>query len=164
MHDARARLSVLGSKDAATGAVTLIQRFGGAASTSYRIAMGPRTGRKVLTLVGGAKLPQLHDCGPLDALCANKQGFSLRAGVHCEANDRKGIEQLGRYIARPAISNERLSENKAGQVVLKLKTVYRSGATHVVLTPIEFKQHLAALIPRPRLHLIRFHSVSVCSR
>ena len=78
-----------------------------AASTSYRIAMGPRAGRKVLTLVGGAKLPQSHDRGPRDALCANEQGFSLHAGVHCEANDRKGIEQLCRYIARPAISNER---------------------------------------------------------
>jgi hypothetical protein len=28
-----------------------------------------------------------------------------------------------------------------------------------VLTPLEFMQRLAALVPRPRLHLIRFHGV-----
>ena len=86
-----------------------------------------------------------------------RQGFSLHAGVHCKADDRKGIEQLARYITRPAIANERLSVNREGNVVLKLKTAWRNGATHIVLTPMEFMQRLAALVPRPRLHLIRFH-------
>ncbi len=27
------------------------------------------------------------------------------------------------------------------------------------MTPLEFRQRLAALVPRPRLHLIRFHRV-----
>ena len=27
------------------------------------------------------------------------------------------------------------------------------------MTPLEFMQRLAALVPRPRLHLIRFHGV-----
>ena len=79
--------------------------------------------------------------------------------MRCEANDRKGIEQLCRYITRPAIANERLSVNREGSVVLKLKTAYRNGVTHIVLTPLEFMQRLAALVPRPRLHLIRFHEV-----
>jgi len=35
----------------------------------------------------------------------------------------------------------------------------RDGTTHLVMTPLEFLQHLAALVPRPRLHLIRFHGV-----
>ena len=92
-------------------------------------------------------------------LCANAQGFSLHAGVRCDANDRQGVEQLCRYITRPAISNERLAINREGNVVLKLKTPWRNGATHIVLTPMEFMQRLAALVPRPRLHLIRFHGV-----
>jgi Putative transposase len=132
-----------------------------AASSTWRIAQGPRAGRKVLTLVGG-----VVGCGERsephrsrDVLCANAQGFSLHAGVHCAAEDRKGIEQLARYITRPAISNERLSENREGNVVLKLKTPWRNGTTHIVLTPMEFMQRLAALVPRPRLHLIRFHGV-----
>ena len=57
------------------------------------------------------------------------------------------------------LANERLSVNRAGQVVLKLKTPYRNGTTHIVMSPLEFMQRLAALVPRPRLHLIRFHGV-----
>ena len=60
---------------------------------------------------------------------------------------------------RPAIFHERLSVNRAGQVVLKLKTAWRDGTSHHVMAPMEFMQRLAALVPRPRLHLIRFHGV-----
>jgi len=48
---------------------------------------------------------------------------------------------------------------RAGQKVLKLKTPWRDGTTHRVMSPLEFMQRLAALVPRPRLHLIRFHGV-----
>ena len=41
--------------------------------------------------------------------------------------------------------------------MLKLKTPYRDGTSHIVMSPLEFMQRLAALVPRPRLHLIRFH-------
>ena len=40
-----------------------------------------------------------------------------------------------------------------------LKTPWRNDTTHIILTPMEFMRRLAALIPRPRLHLIRFHGV-----
>ena len=60
---------------------------------------------------------------------------------------------------RPALANERVQTNAAGQVVLKLKTPWRDGSTHLVLSPLEFMQRLAALVQRPRLHLIRFHGV-----
>jgi len=57
------------------------------------------------------------------------------------------------------LANERVQTNAAGQVVLKLKTPWRDGTTHLVMSPLEFMQRLAALVPRPRLHLIRFHGV-----
>jgi hypothetical protein len=79
--------------------------------------------------------------------------------VRCAANDRQALEQLCRYITRPALANERVQTNAAGQVVLKLKTPWRDGTTHLVMSPLEFMQRLAALVPRPRLHLIRFHGV-----
>jgi putative transposase len=86
-------------------------------------------------------------------------GFSLHAGGRCGAHQRKELERLCRYITRPAIANERLKRNPAGQVVLQLKSPWRDGATHIVLSPLELMQRLAALVPRPRLHLIRFHGV-----
>jgi hypothetical protein len=52
-----------------------------------------------------------------------------------------------------------MQTNAAGQVVLKLKTAWRDGTTHLVMSPLEFMQRLAALVPRPRLHLIRLVDV-----
>jgi Putative transposase len=75
------------------------------------------------------------------------------------ADDRQRLEQLCRYVTRPAIANERLQLNRAGQVVLRLKTAWHDGTTHIVMSPLEFMQRLAALVPRPRLHLIRFDGV-----
>jgi hypothetical protein len=34
-------------------------------------------------------------------------------------------------------------------VELKLKTPWRDGTTHLVMSPLEFMQRLAALVPRP---------------
>ena len=58
-----------------------------------------------------------------------------------------------------ALANERVQTKVAGQVVLKLKTPWRDGTTHLVISPLKFMQRLAALVPRPRLHLTRFHGV-----
>jgi hypothetical protein len=44
-------------------------------------------------------------------------------------------------------------------VQLELETPWRDGTAHLVMSPLEFMQRLAALVPRPRLHLIRFHGV-----
>jgi Putative transposase len=81
------------------------------------------------------------------------------AEVRCAAHQRKKLEHLCRYITRPAIANERLKRNRAGDVVLQLKTPYQDGTTHIVMSSLEFMQRLTALVPRPRLHLIRFHGV-----
>ena len=54
--------------------------------------------------------------------------------------------------------NPVLKKNFA-QVVLQLKSAFKDGTTHIVMSPLEFMQRLAALVPRPRLHLIRFQGV-----
>ena len=155
-----------------------------AAAATYRIAFGPRAGQKVLTLRGAERG---HGTVPADGpvpreglahakrerglqgtpredrtrqpLCADIDGFSLHAAVRVEAHDRKWLEQLCRYITRPALSDERVQLNAAGQVELKLKTPWRDGTTQLVMSPLEIMQRLAVLVPRPRLHLIRYHGV-----
>jgi Putative transposase len=142
--------SYLGETDS-DGALRSLQ----AASCTYRIALGPRAGQKVLSL---QSLPsQARPSTP--ELRVNAQGFSLHAAVRWRADQRAELEQLCRYITRPAIANERLKRNRAGQVVLQLKSPYKDGTTHIVMEPLEFMERLAALVPRPRLHLIRFHGV-----
>ena len=124
-----------------------------AASCTYRIALGPRAGQKVLSLHAVAGREGTNTA----ALCAEAHGFSLHAAVRTAAHQRKELERLCRYITRPALANERLSRDAKGQVVLRLKSPYRDGTTHIVMQPQEFMQRLGALVPRPRLHLIRFH-------
>jgi hypothetical protein len=55
-------------------------------------------------------------------------------------NQRHKLEQLCRYITRPAIANERLQLNRAGDVVLQLKSPYQDGTTHIV-------RHWFSLVP-----------------
>ena len=106
------------------------------AACTYRIALGPRAGQKVLTL----KTISTQNTQPQEnkKYCVNAHGFSLHAGVRCAMNQRKELEHLCRYITRPAIANERLALNSVGQVVLTLKTPYRDGTTHIVMSPLEW--------------------------
>jgi len=55
------------------------------------------------------------------------------------------LEQLRRYIIRPALANERVQCSAARQVVLRLKTPWRDFTTQLVMSPLEFMQRLAAL-------------------
>jgi hypothetical protein len=65
------------------------------------------------------------------------------SGVDFEAVGYK----LCRYITRPAIANEGLKRNRAGQVMLQLKSPYKDCTTHIVMEPLEFMERLAARVP-----------------
>lgn len=129
-----------------------------AAACTYRIALGPRAGQKVLTWKDPA-LRLTSQKAPQPKGCVSAQGFSLHADTWCGPQQREKLERLCRYITRPALGHKRLRRTPVGEVVLQLKTPYRDGTTHLVMSPLEFLQRLAALVPRPRLHLIRFHGV-----
>jgi hypothetical protein len=125
-------------------------------SITYRIAVGPQQGRKVFTL------QTLPDCRADDS-CArtpgNLAGFSLHADVATKAHERDKLERLCRYIARPAVSTQRLSLTRNGQIRYQLKTPYHDGTTHVIFEPLDFIARLVALVPRPRVNLTRYHGV-----
>jgi hypothetical protein len=124
-------------------------------SNTYRIAVGPPQGRKVFTL------QTLPDCSSdfSRPQTGHSGGFSLHAGIAAQAHERDKLERLCRYIARPAVSNQRLSLTRNGQVRCRLKTPYTDGTTHVLFEPLDFISRLVALIPRPRVNLTRFHGV-----
>jgi hypothetical protein len=87
-------------------------------SVSYRIAVGPRQGRQVLTL---QTLPAV-EADDRYAQVAKEAGFSLQAGVAAQAWERDKLERLCRYISRPAVSEKRLSLTSAGNIRYQLKT------------------------------------------
>ncbi|TWW08405.1 hypothetical protein E3A20_24660 [Planctomyces bekefii] len=63
--------------------------------------------------------------------------------------------RLIEYIARGPLSNERLEITDDGKVKLKLKTAWRDGTSHLLLSPHEMLEKIAAIIPPPKSHLVR---------
>ena len=123
---------------------------------TYRIAVGPNRGQKAFTL---QTLPAVEVEPARPAMVAEAAGFSLHAGVAAEAYQRDKLERLCRYITRPAVAEPRLSLTAGGRIRYSLKTPWRDGTTHVVFEPLDFLARLAALIPRPRVNLTRYHGV-----
>jgi hypothetical protein len=100
-----------------------------------------------------------RDGAPVKALTAARDGFSLNAAVACEAHQREKLERVCRYVARGPIALDRLSVDGDGLVVYQLKHPFRDGTTHVLFEPLDFIARLAALVPRPRAHLVRYHGL-----
>jgi hypothetical protein len=123
-------------------------------SITYRIATGPREGQKVFTLQTIPAEPE----GPRREV-AESSGFSLHAGIAAKGPQRDKLEHLARYVSRPPVATERLSLTESGHVRYVLKTPYRDGTTHVIFEPEDFIARLAALVPKPRAHLTRYHGV-----
>jgi hypothetical protein len=93
-------------------------------------------------------------------LCAQERGFSLHGATCVEASDRKKLEQLCRYMARPPLANERLHmSSDRSHVILTLKQPLRDGTHTLRLTPMELLEKLVALVPPPRAHLVRYFGI-----
>jgi hypothetical protein len=142
---------------AKTGSVTLIQRFGSVLNLNIHFHM---------LFVDGVYLVDRDKTA----------GFSLHAGVAAKAHQRRKLERVCRYdvegspsvaggrkpgatIARPAVATDRLALTPQGNVRHTLKTPYRDGTTHIILEPLDLIARLAALVPKPRVNLTRFHGV-----
>jgi hypothetical protein len=130
-------------------------------SITYRIATGKQQGRKVFTL---QTIAPMAEQGLAAGCAANVAGFSLHAGVMSNAQDRGKLERLCRYITRSGVSEKRLAMTTYGKVRYQLKTPYHDGTTgdrrsHVIFEPLDFIARLAALVPKPRVNLTRFHGV-----
>jgi hypothetical protein len=75
-----------------------VRRCAGSKDVVLPSALGPRAGQKAFTLqsLPGTLLPE-----PAKPFLASADGFSLHAGISAGADDRKKVERLCRYIARP---------------------------------------------------------------
>jgi hypothetical protein len=107
------------------------------ASVRGRIATGPRAGQEVMRF----------------------GGLSLHANVAVPPGDRQRLERLCRYVARPPVAKERLKRLPDGRLMYELRHPWRDGTTHVAFLPLELVEKLAALVPPPRVNLVRYHGV-----
>ena len=83
-------------------------------------------------------------------LTYENSGFSLDANVRIESWDRKGLERLIRYCARPAFASENLRKN-GPWLTYRLPKPTHTGKTFIQIEPLEFLERISKFIPYPRL-------------
>lgn len=132
-----------------------------------------------MALVGRDPFAEFRPRAPSQA--AEFEGYSIHASVRIAADDppsrlplraarfggqaalrragREGLERVCRYILRPPFSVERFRELPDGRIVYEMRRAWADGTSHVVLSPMELIEKLAALIPSPRQHLLVYHGV-----
>src|SRR3989442_469848 len=67
-----------------------------------------------------------------------------------------GVRESQRYTARGAVTLERLAEDAHGDLVYTCTKPWSDGTTGITLSPLELLEKLAALVPLPRVHLVRY--------
>jgi hypothetical protein len=88
--------------------------------------------------------------------CASVHGFSLHANTQVPAHRQDQLERLIRYTARGAVALARLEEDVQGDLVYTFTKPWSDGTTGITLSPLELLEKLAALVPLPRVHLVRY--------
>ena len=112
-----------------------------AASVRGLIATGARTGQRLRRV--------LKD--PATGVRTAPLCFASRGFTH--------FERLCRYVARPALASGRRRLLASQRLCFALKTPWSDGTSHLLLSPMERLEKRAALVPPPRLHLLRYHGV-----
>ena len=136
----------------------------GAASIRSRIATGPEAGEPWRRLGDRVEPGEEEEDGVepgarVPPRCVRHGGMSLHADVAVPARDRRRLERLCRYVARPPLALDRLEAMADGRLAYRLKTPWRDGTTHVVMERHELLERLAPLIPPPRAHQVRYHGI-----
>lgn len=125
------------------------------ASMQNVVAIGDDAGRSLL------RARVVSDTEKEPALQAAHQtpgfGFNLHAGRRVAASDRKSLEKLLRYMLCPPVSAERISTTRDGRIAYRLKRRWSDGTETVFFSPMDFLSKLMALIPKPRVNLVRYH-------
>ena len=113
---------------------------------------GPQWQRGLPQLVGKPLTLDKH-------LCASMDGFTLHAATRAGAEDAQGREALLRYVLRPAIAQERVEQRPDGLVRITLKRAFGDGTVAVDMDPLSLVARLAAAVPPPRFHTVKYAGV-----
>jgi len=84
-------------------------------------------------------------------------GFSVYAGPPVDAAESASVESRARYITRPALAMDALRKLDDGSLVLETPPDPRTGATSIVLGPLEWIHRIRSHIPDPGKHCQRFY-------
>jgi hypothetical protein len=88
-----------------------------------------------------------------------EHGFSLHAATRAGAADAMDREALLRYVLRPPVATERVVRGPDGLVRVVLKKPFSDGTVAIDLDPLSLLCRLAATVPPPRFHPVRYAGV-----
>src|SRR5262245_49130701 len=91
---------------------------------------------------------------PLEGFC--QEAILPLPPLLVPAHRRDQLERLIRYTARGAVSLERLTQDAHGDLVYTFTHPWSDGTTGIRLSPVELLEKLVALVPLPRVHLVRY--------
>ena len=89
---------------------------------------------------------------PRSAQVADVGGLNVHAGDAVDGRDRRRLEQLYRYMARPPLCQERLAQDADGRLAYSFRKPWKDGTKGILLEPLDFIARLCAIIPPPRFH------------
>ena len=92
-------------------------------------------------------------------LCASMDGFTLHAATRAGAKGASGREALLRYVLRPPIAQDKIEQGQDGLVRILLKKPFPDGTVAVEMDPLSLLCRLAASVPPPRHHTVRYAGV-----
>ena len=121
------------------------------ASIMGLVSTGDRAGRRVRRV-----LSDPTDAVRTGPLCFASSGFSLHAATRIAPGNKTGLERLCNYVSRPPLAQGSLQKLSEDEYAFKLKTPWADGTTHLILSPMELIEKLAALVPIPRVNLVRY--------
>jgi tellurite resistance protein len=98
--------------------------------------------RAILEVIAAATVPSDEQRASLDRIFAT---------MTKRTRDRRRLERMCRYLARPPIATERLTE-VGDDLRYELKKVWRDGTRSVTLDPDEWIARICAMVPPPRFH------------
>ena len=127
-----------------------------ASATSGRSPPAGPEWRRKSTPRSPAVAAALHYDKPL---CASLDGFTLHAATRAGAMGSVGREALCKYVLRPPIAQERVTHGPDGLVRITLKKPFADGTVAVDMDPLSLLSRLAAAVPPPRLHTVRYVGV-----
>ncbi len=95
----------------------------------------------------------------VSGLSARQCGFSLHAATTAPAHDVRARETLCKYVLRPPLAEQRVKKLPNGLVRVDLKRAFSDGTVAIDLDPLSLLCRLAAAVPPPRAHLVRYSGV-----
>ena len=90
---------------------------------------------------------------------ASLDGFTLHAATRAGGFDARAREALLKYVLRPPIAQERVTQGPDGLVRIALKRPFADGTIAIDLDPLSLLCRLAASVPAKGTHTVRYAGV-----